>query len=304
MKLMRSVIFSILAMTAAGTSLAGESNVALLGDKLFPEGIAYDARTKTYYVGSAADGAIQIITNGAASAFQPAGTDGRVKALGINVDADRDRLFIAAADTVYIYKISTNTLLRKLALKDLVAVEKSALNDLAIDGAGNAYVTDSFNPHVLRIDGVTLDMTVFADVSAIPYGNQNEMPYNLNGIVLTRDHKALILVKTNDGTLWRLDLKNKKVREIALSEPVLKGDGLVWGKGNTLYVIRNFVNKISAITLRNRGISKVRDLVVSNVKVPTTAVFVGGKRPHLMIVNSQFDTETPVLPFSLTKIEL
>lgn len=283
------------------------STISLLGAQTYPEGVALDPRTRDLYVGSAGDGSIQILKEGVASEFQAAGTDGRTGALGIKVDARRDRLWVAAGDAVYVYDISRNALLKKLPLADVVPVESSALNDIAITRDGTAYVTDSFNPNVLKIDGKSLEMTVFRNVGdVIPYGRQNDFPYNLNGIVLAPGGGSLVSVKTNEGTLWRVALTGDDIHEIRLEEPVTKGDGLVL-VGSVLYVIRNFENKISKIDLgqgKDDVARPVETFTPEGLQVPTTAAYLGGKAEALAIVNSQFDKDVPVLPFNVLILPL
>lgn len=284
------------------------STISLLGSQTYPEGVAIDSRTQDLYVGSAGDGSIQVLRDGVATEFQAAGTDGRTGALGLKVDANRDRLWIAAGDAVYVYDISENRLLKKLLLADVVPVESSALNDLAITRDGSAFVTDSFNPNIMKVDGRSLEMTVFKNVGdVIPYGHQNDFPYNLNGIVATKGvSPCLISVKTNEGTLWRIDTRTKGVSEIKLSEPVTKGDGLVL-IGQVLYVIRNFENKISKINLSNGRDDLPRNVETftpTGLQVPTTAAYLGEKADALAIVNSQFDKDVPVLPFNVLILPL
>lgn len=282
------------------------STLALLGTATYPEGVAVDPRTGNLFVGSNGDGSIQVIHEGVAREFQPAGADGRSGALGIKVDAQRDRLWVAAGDAVYIYDISRNALLKKLPLADLATTDRAALNDIALTEDGSAYVTDSFNPIVLKVDGRSLEMTVFKNVAdKIPYGRQNDFPYNLNGIVVG-SNQTLISVKTNDGTLWRIGLFTEDVHEIKLAEPVTKGDGLVLVSG-ILFVIRNFENKISRIDL-NRGSDDqpraVETFSPEGLQVPTTAAYLGPKADALGVVNSQFDKDVPVLPFHVLVLPL
>ncbi len=296
-----------MALIPLSAALLG-STIALLGNVTYPEGIARDPRTQALYVGSAGDGSIQVIEKGVARYFQAAGTDGRGGALGLKVDAPRDRLWVAAGDAVYVYDISENRLLKKLPLADVMTTATSALNDLALSLDGTAYVTDSFNPNVLVVEGKSLEMKVFRNVAdEIPYGNQHNFKYNLNGIVLTPDGGSLISVKTNEGTLWRLDVQTKVLNEIKLVEPVTKGDGLVLGRAGELFVVRNFENKISRIDLSQGDDATARPVETfspEGLQVPTTAVYLGGKTPQLVIVNSQFDKNVPVLPFHVLVLDL
>ena len=292
-------------MTIAVTALA--STIALLGNQTYPEGIVVHPYTHDLYVGSNGDGSIQIIHDGVAHQLQPAGTDGRTAAYGMKIDGRRGRLWIAGGDAVYVYDLAENELLKKIPLREVIPTESAALNDIALSIDGSAYVTDSYNPNVMMVDGSTFTMTIFKNVgSVIPYGQQNGFSYNLNGIVLTSDERSLISVKTNDGTLWRLDRHDGEINEIKLEVPITKGDGLVLIRG-ILYVMRNFENRISRIDLTQGADDVARPVETfapEGIQVPTTAAYLGPEQEALAIVNSQFDKEVPVLPFNVLVLPL
>lgn len=298
-----SLLVTLAVLSSAATSMAQadqRSTIALDAGGVTPEGIDYLERSKTFYVGSFANGSIQTVTNGQAKILQPAGTDGRAMALGIKVDDRRDRLWLVDGKAIYTYSISTNVLIKKTNLSEIAQVKESLLNDIALDKNGNAYITDSFNPHIIRVDTHTLQAKVFIKVSATNFGNQNGLPYNLNGIVFTPDEQALLAVKTNDGNLWRIDLKTRSLSLVQLSEPLTKGDGLVWGKGQQLYIIRNFENKISMVDFSEASpVKTVRSILPHNVQIPTTAVFVNDS---LVVVNSQMGVTNPA-PYTLAIVK-
>src|SRR5437868_3007059 len=89
--------------------------IPLLGTSLFPESITLDSRTGALYIGSNGDGSIQIAEKNQARVFQPPGTDGRTEALGVKVDPARDRLWVLDGANVYVYFVSKNTLIKKIA---------------------------------------------------------------------------------------------------------------------------------------------------------------------------------------------
>jgi Cu-Zn family superoxide dismutase len=279
------------------TALIALAQIPLMGNALYPESIARDPRSGILYVGSNGDGSVQAVENGVARVLQPTETDGRTETLGIKVDARRDRLLLLDGSSVYVYQLKTNTLIKKIPLSSVINVAKPMLNDLVIDKNGNAYITDSLNPMLLKLDGQKLTLSIFKDLSGIiPYGNQNDFPYNLNGIVLSPDEKELISVKTNEGTLWKISTVDRSVTQIKTQETLTKGDGLVRDK-NILYVIRNFENKISKVDLTN---GTVKTISPADVSIPTSAVLINGPEPHLVIVNSQFRQDPLKLPFTLT----
>ena len=124
--------------------------------------------------------------------------------------------------------------------------------------------------------------------------------------MLFRSGQSLLAVKTNDGTLWRISLVDDGVAEVKLAEPVTKGDGLVLALGD-LFVVRNFENRISRIDLGLGSDEAPRPVITwspEDLNVPTTAVFVPGRNPSLMLVNSQFGKDPPSLPFSLVTVPI
>jgi len=280
-----SPAYSTPSLSGAGRPV---SSIPLQGSALFPESIDFRYATQTFYVTGFNDGSIQTVSRyGISSVLQPSGTDGRVAALGVKVDAQRGRLWVVDPGTIYTYDLRTNRLLKKTAITDVVSVSSSLINDLVIDRFGNAYVTDSTNAYIYRVDGRTLQASVWLDVSGtVPYGQQNGVPFNLNGIVLTPDQHYLIVGKTNDGSFWRIDTATKAIREISLPAPLTFADGITWGAGK-LYVMRNFINTISRVTFSSDYSSATIEAVAANnIEVPTAASFVGGQ---LYVVNSQFD---------------
>jgi putative intracellular protease/amidase len=282
------------------------SSLDLIGENLHPEGIAYREKTSTLYIGSANGGSIQKMVAGVPSIIQPAGTDKRLKTLGMKVDEKHGRLWVLDGKAVYIYDLDTNELIKKISLSSILKVKDSALNDLAINSDGDAFITDSFNAHIIKVHGKSLRMSVAKNLPSIPFGNQNDLPYNLNGIVLIEDESVLLAVKTNDGALWRIGLEDGKVFQLKLSESVDKGDGLVIGK-NHLYIIQNFVNKISKIRMPFKFLEdevyKVEKVKASPLDIPTTAVYIENS-DALVIVNSQFGKNKPSHPFKLTHQKL
>jgi len=60
---------------------------ALPGDQVFPDGVAYDHTSNSFFTGSTNDGTV----------FSAGGTDGRTAAIGMKVDIKTRRLWITVA---------------------------------------------------------------------------------------------------------------------------------------------------------------------------------------------------------------
>ncbi len=123
----------------------------LPGSNVFPEGVA--TRGRSYFVTSTSTGAVfkgdVTRPNREAQVFLPGGADGRSTAIGIK--ATPDRLLVAGGDTgtLFVYNRRTGELVRRYS--NGVAAGGTFLNDVALDPAGNAYVTDSLRPVLYKV---------------------------------------------------------------------------------------------------------------------------------------------------------
>ncbi|WP_309046902.1 SMP-30/gluconolactonase/LRE family protein [Serratia fonticola] len=217
-------------------------------------------------------------------------------AIGILLD-NNGRLFIAGGMGGDLRVIDSNTgnVLKKYRLaKDL---RKTAVNDLTILN-GNLYVTDSFAPVIYKVplpsDGQLPDQR---DIKIIPldgvkYAGEGDQGWNANGITPTPDGKALLLVQTNTGILYRVDPENGK------STPVdIQGADLSWSdgmrlEGQTLYVVRNTSNKLIVLHINQDGskgklLSETAD---PRFDTPTTLARFGER---LYLTNARFYSKDP-----------
>src|SRR5919112_3321817 len=133
----------------ATTPIPGGRIFALPAGGGFPEGVAYDAATGDFYVGSTIDGTIYrgSVETGTVEVFLP-GQPGRV-AVGLALD-DTGRLFVAGGGTGAVAVYDTATGQQLLEVVNGLA-PNTFLNDIAISTTGDAYITDSFNPLLYRL---------------------------------------------------------------------------------------------------------------------------------------------------------
>lgn len=288
------------------------TSYTLPGTDVFPEGIAFQQSTGSFFVSSTSDGAIfrGHILDESAEVFLPGGEDGRTTAIGLAVDDRRDRLFVAGGGTgqVFVYGLPDGDLLAAL---DNGLASGTFVNDVTVTRSGDAFLTDSFAPVLYRVTtdaggNFVLEEWLNFTGTAIQY----QPGFNLNGIVATANDKYLIVVQSNTGKLFRIDRETKQVTEIALSgQPtaLTSGDGLVL-RGHTLYVVRNSLEQIAEVRL---GGDFTSGTVVSTTTdpsfdFPTTATQARGR---LLVVNSQFDernnpADPPENPFTVSSIRL
>ncbi|SNY34228.1 SMP-30/Gluconolaconase/LRE-like region-containing protein [Paractinoplanes atraurantiacus] len=262
-----------------------------LPDGFQPEGIAIGDKPYAYF-GSRADGDIYRVslrTGRGDVISQGPGTP----SLGMKID-DHGRLFVAGGSGGDARVIDTRTgkVLRSYTLQPV----PSFINDVTLTG-GAAWFTDSTNPVLFKVrNGKATSVPLTGDIAY-------STGVNANGIVPTPDGKALIVVQSNTGKLFRVTYDGKATLIDLGTENVVNGDGL-WLRGRTLYVVQNRLNVITKVELNRSGTAGT---VVSrtgnpNFDVPTT-IAEYGKRFYLP--NARFTTPaTPETTYTAVRVPI
>jgi len=278
----------------------------LPGDVVYPEGIAYDRATRSFYVGSTTDGTIYrgTLDNPNTQVFSPAGADGRTSATGMKVDA-RGRLYVCGAATgmLFVYDTGSGALLGKF---DTKSEPNTFINDVTITPNGDAYFTDSVSPYLYRVStdasgALAYERWLDFTGTAFTY----VQGFNANGIVASDDGRYLLIVQSGTGKLFRVGTADKSVAAVDLGTATLAaGDGM-WLTGHTLYVMRNAQALLVTLAL-NDDYSKADVTGTSTdpaFAYPTTFARAGDR---FLVVNSQFNKRgpglQPVLPFTITSM--
>src|SRR5687767_5927348 len=143
----------LVAATGAYATQAQQSQISsyvLPGDRVFPEGIAYQQATGDFYVGSTTDGSILRgnIARPEAEVWLPGATEGLTGTRGMKVDS-AGRLFVSAGPQgmMYVFNTTDKRLLTKLSTN----LQGSFINDVSIAPDGAAYFTDSRLPNVYKV---------------------------------------------------------------------------------------------------------------------------------------------------------
>lgn len=108
-------------------------------------------------------------------------------------------------------------------------------NDMAVDGEGNAYVTDSFAPIIYKVDAQGRASVSLEDSRlTAPAGN-----FGLNGIVFHPDG-YLLVAKYDEGILYKVPLANPSAfTRVAANTAFTSADGLLLYDNNTLLIATN-----------------------------------------------------------------
>jgi len=283
---------------AASSSRAFPSRIDL-PDGFQPEGIAI--RGSTAYFGSLADGdiyAASLVTGKGKVISQGPGTP----SVGLKVD-NRGRLFVAGGPSGTARVVDTRT--GKILISYTLTTAASTFVNDVILGRNAAWFTDSSQPVVYKVSfGRNGRLLGQSAVRTIPLtGDYVHQPgFNGNGISLTPDRRALIIVQTATGFLFRVNPRTGGTQRVDLGSAVMtNGDGLLL-LGRTLYVVQNFNNKVAVLRLNRAGTSGtlIREITSPGFDVPTTAAPFGRR---LYLPNARFSTPpTPTTPYWATAV--
>ena len=270
------------------------------------EGIGVDPAERTFYVSEVTGGEIHrgVVRSGRTEEWKPEGADGRTTARGITTD-EQGRVYIAGGPNglntdrpdLWVYD-ADGTLLAALQ----VDVADAFLNDVTIGPDGAAYFTNSNAPQIFRVaqEHGQWQVSTWPDATGtIPRAEG----FNLGGIVVSPDGRALLVAQGNAGILWRFDLRTGQVLPIDTGNAELtNADGLIL-HGNRLTVVRNFARVLSTLRLDRGGRSGE---LVDEMPTDPTRVFTTGKEAggRLLLVDSKFDEQVAAPPYEVVALPL
>ncbi|RZT13363.1 SMP-30/gluconolaconase/LRE-like protein [Kribbella sp. VKM Ac-2569] len=252
----------------------------------YPEGIAWDPSRRAFLIGSMATGRISVV--GRDGVPHPFGIAPGVSTFGLHVDAVRNRVLVTYADigngersseaTTYkqsgiaIYNLRTGQLEQRVDLNTPrlnPAGGHHGANDLAIDAAGNAYVTDPASDAIYKVTPAGVATVLIRDERL------RSDTIGANGIVW---HPAgyLLTVRYDTGTLFRISPRGE-LSVTGLTSALVGGDGLALRPDGRLIAITNKlgapgVEQATVLSSRdNYRTAQVRSVEPWLVAGPTTA---------------------------------
>lgn len=264
------------------------ASVIALPTGSIPEGIAI--RDSHAFVTSLADGTVyrlDLLTGTHEVFGAPTGNT----SVGILADPYQ-RLFVAEGRSGSVRVLDAHSG-KALASYQLATDEPRFINDFT--RLGNAiYATDSFAPALYRLPlGEDGALPQQADIERLPLrGIAYRDGFNANGIAPTPDGKALLVVQTNTGLLYRVDPASGAATRVDIGDTDLKGgDGLLL-EDHTLYVVRNIPNTLTVLEVDAAG-TRARlkaELKDPGFDSPTT---VARFRDRLYLPNARFTHAAP-----------
>jgi sugar lactone lactonase YvrE len=285
----------------------------LPGSAYYPESIGA-AADGTLYTGSVTTGELVKVDPNSATPNEPvqlrAAQQGGVNGIsGILVDSAHQTLWFCSVDLSTVATGSVSAL-NKADLSGNVAASYSLAsgqfcNDIALDGQGNAYLTDSLGGTIQVLKKGAASLATWASDAAFkPAAGQ----FGPDGIAFDGT-SALYMAMFNAGTLFRIPIQNDGTEGTAVQisvTPALQGpDGLRAINGTTLLLVEGIGNRVTRVSVS--GSTGAAVAIDTRVDQPSSLVKVGdaywiteGQIEGLLLSSPP---KTPALPFLITRIE-
>ncbi|MCA8831069.1 gluconolaconase [Hymenobacter pini] len=301
------------------TTPALPDTVAFTQAGLYPEGVQYDATGRRFLVSSQTRGAVgQVKDDGTYSQF--ADDPVLVSTIGMRVDEARQRLLVAVSDPGYNTARTSTATQRKLAglaafnlttgarlaYTDLGALrpgQNHFANDIAVDGQGNSYVTDSFSPLIYKVDAQGTASVLLENAQlAAPAG-----AFGLNGIVYHPDG-YLLVAKSNEGAIFKIPLSNPSAfTKVTLPQALTGADGMLLQDNNTLQVVTNAQAKVYRLSSTDGWTTAtVTGTFSTPPQYPTTLARREGADSYVLYSNLnalQANQNPPVSVFTIARVK-
>ncbi|HET9138731.1 superoxide dismutase [Actinophytocola sp.] len=294
--------------TALATSSALTGTASADGSRAFPtefplpngflpEGIAIGPGPFAYF-GSRADGRIHrvnLVTGVGRDVSAGPGTP------SVGLKTDERRIYVSGgpAGNARLIDLRSGTILATYTF----SVAPTFINDVVLTPAV-AWFTDSNNPFLFGVPRRRHGVPGQADVIRLPLSGDyvHVAGFNANGIARTPDGRALLIVQSATGLLFRVDPRTGVARTVDLAGELLtNGDGLLVD-GRTLFVVQNQLNRVSVFRLDRTGSSgRLQErLTDPRFDIPTTVAAFGNR---LYLPNARFSTPpTPTTPYNAVAI--
>lgn len=266
-------------------------------DTRLPENLAYDPRDGSFLIGSTRyGGVIRRHPDGRITELVPPGAGGHFMSIGLKVDAERRRLWMASAEGgnlegwvddgsrgagVFVFDLDDG---RPIASYVLDAPgEKHFFNDLVLSADGGAYVTHMFEQAAIyRFDAPGAEPRVI-------YSDDPDFRFP-NGISLSADQRALYVAHA--GGVSRIEISSGQRQPLITDDPRARGfDGLYLHRGDLVGVQDDGVRRLQ-LAPDGITVTAVEDLDLNHplLERPTTGVLVDDTLYY--IANAQFDSFT------------
>jgi sugar lactone lactonase YvrE len=313
----RTLLAAAVAVGSVGIACAAPDQVALPGDRVFPESLT-STSDGTLFIGSFAEGGILKVKPGAdkAEAWIKPGANNSRSTFGVLADEKSNTLLVCSNDTsgfgvpgpsgpkgsaLKAFDLTTGAAKGSTPLPG----DATLCNDIALGLDGSAYVTDSFNPHILRLRPGGHEFEVWAND---PRFGAPRKGAGLDGIAIGSDGAVYVNTFTPGG-LFKVAVADGKAGEVTTlqtSRKITLPDSLR-SYGNNKFLMIEGAGSLDLVTI-DGGTAKIETIKdgfsgpVSVTQVGSTAWVAEGQLGHLL--DPKLKKQPPKLPFHLYAVPL
>ncbi len=198
---------------------------------LRPEGIEYDVFRGQFVVGSTTQGAIQNVSDDGTLSTVIA-DPGLASTVGTHLDRESGLLYVAGAFSetnkigLGVYDLEAGEVVRVVDLSPVAPVDRPHLaNDVVVDSAGTAYVTDTFAGAVYAVAAGTVSVLLADPALSLA-----------NGIEIVND-EVLLVARIGGTNLVRIPIDDPESFELVASDVDVSGDGIIFTPEGDLVVV-------------------------------------------------------------------
>ena len=238
-------------------SLKNNSLITFESENLFPEGITYYQKSKSFLLSSYTKGAVYSLDteNKLSLLFK---NENLISPAALAINNSKEYLYVANGDAgvsvksdkttakktagVLVYDLINKKKVKYIDFRPLSTQEQCYANGLTLDDKDNIYVTDSHRPIIYKIDGQTNEASVFLEDEKFDGGE-----WNLNGITY-HPGGYLIAIQMSKGVLFKIDLLTKQITQIQLNENIIGADGISIINHNQIIITQAFEVKNKKMT--------------------------------------------------------
>jgi sugar lactone lactonase YvrE len=281
-----------------------------------------------FFVGSLTHGTIHRVSLSENTLTTPFETDDLVGVVGMVVEGDA--LWVCHSSPVvqnvaqivgFDLESGAELVRHSFPSEDATLTRGSGIcNDLAFDGNGNLYATDSFgdaatNPagmhasRILRVSAADLMTANSAEVwLEDPAFVVTDAQFGVNGIDFDGNDRLFVTVNPRANTLYEIAVSAAgeagNPAPVTTSEPLTGGDGLKLIDENTLMLVQQ--STLTRVDLETGTVTHLTSPEFATEFLTTFAVFgsaawvVEGQLDHLL----GFDPTPPMLPFRVLRVPL
>lgn len=249
---------------------------------LFPEGIAYDSKTKQFFLSSLSKYKIVAIDrSGKQYDFIQSRQDSMLRSVSLKVDEKRRRLWVVSnsdwgdsmVSAIHIYDIDKKQLIKKtFTAKGRTPV----FNDLILNNEGDAFIIDYEGNSVykMELDYGKIQLLVKSDLFLA----------GANAIAISPDNTTLY-VSTTSGGIVLIDVITKKIRLVdnPLSVDIKGLDGIIFYKNSLIGIMCKDETSSEPMIIRYQLNLFGNEIIAASIldhknplfSVPTNGVMVG-----------------------------